>query len=150
MKKFILTIFVLFTCITYSIAAGYNLIITFNDGTSAVYSLTSQPKITMANDKLVLSSTSISAEYTLNKVKNFKYKDATGINSVNQDYTIHREGDKIILSGVVKVDIYTIDGSAVQIDPIQTSSSTIIDLSALRQGVYIIRANGKSVKITKK
>jgi hypothetical protein len=126
------------------------LTVTLSDGTKVTYDLASLPKVTMANDKLVITSSSINAEYELYLVKTFKFNDASGIKGLNQDNHISREGDKLILSGVNhKISIFTTDGKLLPVDLIKTSESTIIDLSTFSHGIYIISVDGKSVKIAK-
>lgn len=135
---------------TLVMTAANTLTVNLKDGTKVTYDLSSLPKVTMLNDKLVITSSRINAEYQLYLVKKFTYNDVTDIKDLSQDNKISREGDKLILSGVNhNVRIFTVDGKSVQADIIKTSESTVINLGSLQGGIYLIHVNGQSVKITK-
>lgn len=150
MRKLFLSLLVL-SCSLLAKAEDKTLIITFSDNTTQTFVLSTLPQISMANDKMTITTSSTTAEYDLYKVKTFTFGTvATGIQNVGNNASISMKGDKIIVSGInAKVRIFAIDGKAVSTTPIQADGQTIIALDTLPTGVYIINVNGKSVKISK-
>ena len=60
------------------------------------------------------------------------------------------QGDRIIVSGTdAQVRLFAIDSKAVSASPVRADGHTVISLSELPKGIYIINVNGKSVKISK-
>jgi hypothetical protein len=149
MRKLFLSLLVL-SCSLLAKAEDKTLIITFSDNTTQTFVLSTLPQISMANDKMTITTSSTTAEYDLYKVKTFTFGTVTGIQNIGDNTSISMKGDKIIVSGInAKVRIFAIDGKAVSTTPIQADGQTIIALDTLPTGVYIINVNGKSVKISK-
>ena len=60
------------------------------------------------------------------------------------------EGDRIIVDGTNnKVSAFALDGKAIKLSPITAGDKTIINLSELTHGVYIIKINNKSIKVAR-
>ncbi len=139
----------LFCCIIAK-AEDKSLIITFSDNTTQTFVLAALPQITMSNNKMTISAGSTTAEYDLYKIKTFTFSGTTEIKDIENNSSIIAEGDKIIIEGAnANVRIFSIDGKPATIKTTNLSSSTIIDISSLGRGVYIIKANDKTVKISK-
>lgn len=104
----------------------------------------------MENDKMTIKAGETTAEYDLYKVKTFTIGEATGIEGIAlKGFTM--DGNKFIVPGVNNsIRLYSVDGKKVELNQMQTDSASFISLDALPKGVYIISANGKSVKILKK
>lgn len=139
----------LFCCIIAK-AEDKSLIITFNDNTTQTFVLSTLPQITMANNKMTILAGATTAEYDLYKIKTFIFSGTTSIRNIEDNSEIKTEGNKIIIEGTnANVRIFSIDGKPATIKTINTSNSTVIDISSLNSGVYIIKANDKTVKISK-
>ncbi len=137
-------------CSIVAKAEDKSLIITFSDNTTQTFVLSALPQITMANNKMTISASSTTAEYDLYKIKTFTFSGTTEIKDIENNSSIIAEGDKIIIEGAnANVRIFSIDGKPATIKTTNLSSSTIIDISSLGRGVYIIKANDKTVKISK-
>lgn len=137
-------------CSIIAKAEDKSLIITFSDNTTQTFVLAALPQITMANNKMTISAGSTTAEYDLYKIKTFTFSGTTEIKDIENNSSIIAEGDKIIIEGAnANVRIFSIDGKPATIKTTNLSSSTIIDISSLGRGVYIIKANDKTVKISK-
>jgi hypothetical protein len=150
MRKILLLTLSFFSCLVLK-AEEKSLIITFSDNTTQTFVLSSLPQINMANDKMTITTGSTTAEYDLYKVKTFTFSGTTGIENIENNPSINTEGDKIIIQGTnAKVQIFSVDGKAVTLYPTNLTNSTVIDISSLGRGVYIIKANNKTVKISKK
>ena len=139
----------LFCCIIAK-AEDKSLIITFNDNTTQTFVLSTLPQITMANNKMTILAGATTAEYDLYKIKTFIFSGTTSIRNIEDNSEIKTEGNKIIIEGTnANVRIFSIDGKSTTIKTTNTSNSTVIDISSLNSGVYIIKANDKTVKISK-
>ena len=139
----------LFCCIIAK-AEDKSLIITFNDNTTQTFVLSTLPQITMANNKMTILAGATTAEYDLYKIKTFTFSGTTSIRNIEDNSEIKTEGNKIIIEGTnANVRIFSIDGKSTTIKTTNTSNSTVIDISSLNSGVYIIKANDKTVKISK-
>ena len=139
----------LFCCIIAK-AEDKSLIITFSDNTTQTFVLSTLPQITMANNKMTILAGATTAEYDLYKIKTFIFSGTTSIRNIEDNSEIKTEGNKIIIEGTnANVRIFSIDGKSTTIKTTNTSNSTVIDISSLNSGVYIIKANDKTVKISK-
>lgn len=138
-------------CSIVAKAEDKSLIITFSDNTTQTFVLSALPQITMANNKMTISAGSTTAEYDLYKIKTFTFSGTTGIENIENNSSIIAEGDKIIIEGAnANVRIFSVDGKTATLKTTSLSNSTIIDISSLGRGVYIIKANDKTLKISKK
>ena len=150
MRKLLLSLLALF-CSIVAKAEDKSLIITFSDNTTQTFVLSALPQITMANNKMTISAGSTTAEYDLYKIKTFTFSGTTGIENIENNSSIIAEGDKIIIEGAnANVKIFSVDGKTATLKTTSLSNSTIIDISSLGKGVYIIKANDKTLKISKK
>src|SRR5574344_197656 len=149
MRKLLLSLLALFCCIIAK-AEDKSLIITFSDNTTQTFVLSTLPQITMANNKMTILAGATTAEYDLYKIKTFTFSGTTSIGNIEDNSDIKTEGNRIIIEGTnAHVRIFSIDGKPATIKTINTSNSTVIDISSLNSGVYIIKANDKTVKISK-
>ena len=137
-------------CSMIAKAEEKSLIITFNDNTTQTFVLSTLPQITMANNKMTILAGATTAEYDLYKIKTFTFSGTTSIGNIEDNSDIKTEGNRIIIEVTnANVRIFSIDGKPATIKTINTSNSTVIDISSLNSGVYIIKANDKTVKISK-
>lgn len=126
-------------------------VVTFNDSTQQAFLLSSLPDVKMENDSMTITAGTMTAKYGLNTVKTFSFDTVdTGIKAIKAaDAAVH--GDALVIpSEKAKVKVYAVDGSTVNVRINRSNSKTIVDLSSLIPGrVYIINADGKSVKFLK-
>ena len=149
MRKLLLSLLAVF-CSMIAKAEEKSLIITFSDNTTQTFVLSTLPQITMANNKMTILAGATTAEYDLYKIKTFTFSGTTSIGNIEDNSDIKTEGNKIIIEGTnANVRIFSIDGKSTTIKTTNTSNSTVIDISSLNSGVYIIKANDKTVKISK-
>ena len=149
MRKLLLSLLAVF-CSMIAKVEEKSLIITFSDNTTQTFVLSTLPQITMANNKMTILAGATTAEYDLYKIKTFIFSGTTSIRNIEDNSDIKTEGNRIIIEGTnANVRIFSIDGKPATIKTINTSNSTVIDISSLNSGVYIIKANDKTVKISK-
>lgn len=98
---------------------------------------------------MTVKSTATTASYELWKVSTFTYGTTTGIKQVENNKFAF-EGDRIIVDGTNnKVSAFALDGKAIKLSPITAGDKTIINLSELTHGIYIIKINNKSIKVAR-
>ena len=149
MRKLLLSLLAVF-CSMIAKAEEKSLIITLSDNTTQTFVLSTLPQITMANNKMTILAGATTAEYDLYKIKTFTFSGTTSIGNIEDNSDIKTEGNRIIIEGTnANVRVFSIDGKPATIKTINTSNSTVIDISSLNSGVYIIKANDKTVKISK-
>lgn len=150
MKKIALSLWVALCCMTAHAADGKSLFVSFNDGSRIEFALSTLPEVTFGNDKMTVKSTATTASYELWKVSTFTYGTTTGIKQVETNNKFAFEGDRIIVDGTNnKVSAFALDGKAIKLSPITAGDKTIINLSELTHGVYIIKINNKSIKVAR-
>ena len=148
MKKLLLT-FIVMLAFSGIMRAQNSLIVTFADGSHQSFLLSTLPDIKMADDKMTIKTSATTAEYDLYTVKTFTFGDATGISSLNTG-RLSFNGDALVAPHAnAYVKAFALDGTEVRVGVSNTGSgSTVVDLSTLPAGkVYIIRVDGKAVKI---
>lgn len=149
MKKIALSLLVALSCISAKAADGKSLFVSFNDGSRIEFALSTLPEVTFGNDKMTVKSTATTASYELWKVSTFTYGTTTGIKQVENNKFAF-EGDRIIVDGTNnKVSAFALDGKAIKLSPITAGDKTIINLSELTHGIYIIKINNKSLKVAR-
>lgn len=149
MKKIALSLLIALSCISAKAADGKSLFVSFNDGSKIEFALSTLPEVTFGNDKMTVKSTATTASYELWKVSTFTYGTTTGIKQVGNNKFAF-EGDRIIVDGTNnKVSAFALDGKAIKLSPITAGDKTIINLSELTHGVYIIKINNKSIKVAR-
>lgn len=149
MKKIALSLLVALSCISAKAADGKSLFVSFNDGNKIEFALSTLPEVTFGNDKMTVKSTATTASYELWKVSTFTYGTTTGIKQVENNKFAF-EGDRIIVDGTNnKVSAFALDGKAIKLSPITAGDKTIINLSELTHGIYIIKINNKSIKVAR-
>ena len=150
MKKIALSLLIALSCISAKAADGKSLFVSFNDGSKIEFALSTQPEITFGNDKMTVKSTATTASYELWKVSTFTYGTTTGIKQVETNNKFAFEGDRIIVDGTNnKGSAFALDGKNIKLSPITVGDKTIINLSELTNGVYIIKINNKSLKVAR-
>ncbi|HRM87916.1 MAG TPA: T9SS C-terminal target domain-containing protein [Prevotella sp.] len=149
MKKIALSLLIALSCISAKAADGKSLFVSFNDGSKIEFALSTLPEVTFGNDKMTVKSTATTACYELWKVSTFTYGTTTGIKQVENNKFAF-EGDRIIVDGTNnKVSAFALDGKAIKLSPITAGDKTIINLSELTHGIYIIKINNKSIKVAR-
>ena len=150
MKKIALSLLIALNCISAKAADGKSLFVSFNDGSRIEFALSTLPEVTFGNDKMTVKSTATTASYELWKVSTFTYGTTTGIKLVETNNKFAFEGDRIIVDGTNnKVSAFALDGKNIKLSPITVGDKTIINLSELTNGVYIIKINNKSLKVAR-
>ena len=153
MKKVLLTMLAVFAvCLMTN--AEHKLVVQLVNGTTQSYVLAEKPEITMTDSKLKVSSPFVSSEYAIASVTDFHFEElsATAVNQVGKDELrfVRQSNDHVTLYGAAgNVSVYDESGCK-QPSAVSTSGEqTDINLSSMPKGMYIIKTNRQSFKITK-
>ena len=140
---------------TIGIAKAKMLVITAKDGTESRFRLRSLPRVTVEKPYLVVKGDGIDVSFELEQMQRMHYEEdptPTGIDEANEQQAATDQEEETIrfnnLPTGTTVGIYTIDGK--QIYSHASDGSTFsLPLSTLKNGVYIVKANGLTYKIQK-
>lgn len=132
------------------------LIIQMKNGSENTFFLKDKPKVTFEGVNLKVSATTGDVSYALADVLRFTYakKSPTGISEQVEDRTgVAFEGDVLVISQLkanAVASIYTLDGKLIrQLRP-QRTGTYRINLSELPSGLYLVKADNVTYKITKR
>ena len=131
------------------------LVIIQQDNSKVYYDLDEEPLTTFTPDDLVIMTQSTTISYPLNSIKQFVYeKGAVGIEEVSRDgVCISQDGNSIVVTGLPSgksVVLYSTDGYQIAKQVSDGSQRTVLSLSQLPVGVYIVKADTITYKTTKR
>ena len=132
------------------------LIIQMKNGSENTFFLKDKPKVTFEGVNLKVSATTGDVSFALADVQRFTYakKSTTGISEQVENPTgVAFEGDVLVISQLkanATANIYALDGKLIrQLKP-QRSGTFRISLSELPSGLYLVKADNVTYKITKR
>lgn len=152
MNRYLISALALLASLTAS-AAGDALNLTMKDGNVHSFLLSTKPVVTMADGKLNVATDDATATYDLFQVSQYAFGDAsTSVKGISAANVITREGDNVVFHGVSadRVVVSSTDGALVGAAVSDTGDDTMVSLSSLPSGIYIIKVAGTSIKISKK
>lgn len=156
MKKFILSIVSLFLLGAATALASNVLVIHLTDGTTYSYILIDEePVISFQGEQIVVTASSRTLQFNMQAVTYFNYEttDATDIDEGISPNGMQMNGDRLVFNGLpagCPIYIYGVGGQLYLKMEADADGNAIVDLSSLNTGVYIVKANEISTKITKK
>lgn len=125
------------------------------DGTKVSYALMDKPKITFTPNDLVIASNGVEVSYPISQLARFTYESASGIEKVANSDTLIRpfdvSGDILIFhttSQSLSIEVFSIDGRLIGHHEVEANKTFSIPLDTFVEGIYIIRINGISYKIS--
>jgi hypothetical protein len=125
-------------------------------GQRTEYALTETPKLTYDGNTVTLTTTKVSVDYTASNILKVMLTDisSTGINDVESSLgNILLSNDEVRMSGLAadeSVTLYNVNGMLLSSWKATSMGELTISLSDLSRGVYIIKANHQSFKVTRK
>lgn len=119
--------------------------------------LADKPKVTFEGNQLMVTceNASASASFNLSDIIRFTYegKDAAGIDELTVDPAeISMEGGTLVISQMKAnstVNVYSMDGKLVRQLTAQRAGTYRLSLSSFPAGVYLVKADNTTFKITK-
>ena len=123
-----------------------------NDGKETALMLDTHPVVTFSNGKMVITSDEQTFEFPFNIVSRFTYSvgDFSSIEEIKMD--LERNGEYVALpEGTTKKDVsvYTTDGRLMSVKIHESGQRTILNISSLPKGVYIVKAKNRTFKMTR-
>lgn len=123
----------------------------------ATYALKDKPKIKFLDSELIISSSSIDVEYhSINEISKFTYEDnsESGIFNILTNETMFKYNGEYLqfpfLKANTMVNVYSINGACIFNKTIHYSGTYAFPLSHLQTGVYLIKVDGVTFKVSKK
>lgn len=135
---------------------GPTLLILTKDGAQTAYALSEKPQVKFEGKKLHITSSKVDITYALSDIVRFTYADLdpSGIDEIGETQTEvgYQDGTLTIsqLKAGATVTVYGIDGKQVRQLKATRAGTYRLNLSALPQGVYIIKADTITYKIMKR
>lgn len=134
--------------------AGNVLVVHLMSGETYNYVLSEEPVITFSGEKIIINTTNTEHQFSMEAVKFFNYElqNTTAIGEVTTD-GMRILGDRIVFSGLPAnspIYLYDTGGQLYLKTAADADGNAVVELSSISKGVYIVKANNISTKITKK
>ena len=124
------------------------------DGKVMNINLNEQPVTTYSDGQLIITTTKTTVTFPLEQVVKYTYTYATGISSPEAvGSKMSADGESITFTGLkanTPVYLYTVAGQLVNTVTATGQSKTTVSVSGFPVGVYVVKANGVTFKITKR
>lgn len=125
------------------------------DGKVMNIKLSEEPVTTYADGKLIITTTRTTVTFPLEQVVKYTYSDGTdGISSpAAMSSEVSADGETITFKGLkpgTAVSLYTVAGQLVSTVTSNGPAKTVVSVSQLPVGVYVVKTNGITYKITKR
>ena len=153
MKKILLLLLV-FSTVSVTYADDWILQIWQNDGNVMNINLNDEPVTTYSEGNLLIRTKNSSITYPLEKVKKYTFVSSSDIQEINgMDASFSQDGETLIFRNLkenTNIEIFTVSGQVVKKINNGKHSKATVSVSNLPIGVYVIKANDLTFKITKR
>lgn len=137
-------------------ACAQQLIVKTIDGNSQTIALSTQPRITIKDGSLIISTNGTEISFPLQSVDKYSFSETgdSGIKQVDkQDTPFRLDNDRIIFNQSESsrtVMFYSVSGMLLKSFTIEPGPGGYFDISMLSPGIYMVRVNDITFKIAKK
>ena len=153
MKK-LLSLLILFVFAHSVMADDMILQIWQSDGNVVNIDLNEQPVTRYADGNLIITTTKTTISYPLEKVAKYTYVSAEGIESINgMRSKFSQDGETLTFSGLTQgteISVYASSGQMMRKTKAGPNAKTTVSVSDLPSGVYLVKVNSVTYKITKR
>lgn len=125
------------------------------DGQVLTISLVDEPRTTYSDGNLIITSSKTSVTLPLEKVRRYTYESAA--NGIDEAKTVRAafslDGETLTLTGLkpaTTIHLYNAAGQLLRTIDSGTQSKVVVSVSNLPVGVYVVKANDVTYKITKR
>lgn len=138
------------------VANAQKLIVWLNSGEKVYYELNTMPKTTFTESNIVISTTDASVVYPISDIKKYTFESSnSSMQNIegNKDIHVSQNGNIVTIANLKEgssVKVYSVDGIMVSNYVARANESLKITLSKFPVGVYLIRTNNITYKITKR
>lgn len=138
-------------------AESNSLLIHFADGTSASIQLYTRPRVTFEGDRVCVRSSVADFSYPAAEVLRFQYR--VNDHTVGADApeaageTFRQEDGNITFDASVPaaaIQLFAEDGKLMPVSLATANGRSVLSLSPLPAGVYVLKVNGQTSKIVKR
>lgn len=153
MKK-LLSLIILFVFAHSVMADDMILQIWQSDGNVVNIDLSEEPVTRYTDGNLIITTTKTTISYPLEKVAKYTYISADGIESINgMRSKFSQDGETLIFSGLAQgteISVYASSGQLIRKTKAGSQAKTTVSVSSLPPGVYLVKVNSITYKITKR
>ena len=153
MKK-LLSLIILFVFALSAMADDMILQIWQSDGKVVNIDLNEQPVTRYADGNLIITTTKTTITYPLEKVAKYTYVSAEGIQSLEgMRSKFSQDGETLTFSGLkqgTEIAVYASSGQVLRKTKTGSHAKTTVSVSDLPSGVYLVKVNSVTYKITKR
>lgn len=126
-----------------------------SDGQVMTIKLSEEPKTSYADGNLVIKTTTSSVTFPLEKVRKFTYSDeSSGIGSpISMRSEISADGETLTFTNLkprTTIQLYNVAGQLLRTVRSDGQSKATVSVSRFPIGVYVVKVNGVTYKITKR
>lgn len=131
-----------------------DLVLWFHDGTNLSIQLYTKPRITFEGNHVYITSPLVTLDYLANDVVRFTYtSETTSISETGKGTQYQYHHNQIVFDAdfsSTDVKLYSEDGRQLPVSLTTADGQTILSLSSLPKGVYILSIKGNNLKILKR
>lgn len=144
------------SCLSMQADQLETLIVKLKDGSETAFFLKDKPQVKFEGTNLKVTSSVTDATFALADVLRFTYakKDPSGINETVIDPTAVEFKDGVLVISQLKadatVDVYALDGKLICQLKARHAGTYRLSLSELPSGLYLVKADNITYKITKR
>lgn len=155
-KKTLLSIALLLVSLAAGADTGTSLVVLMKNGNTSTFELATKPKVTFDATNLMIHTVNEDVSIPLTDIVRywFEINEATGITEKDADKSaIDYKDGALVLNGLkagTEVHVYDADGREVQAMTARHDGTSRLSLSQLPTGVYIVKLNSTTYKITKR
>ena len=125
------------------------------DGQVLTISLADEPRTTYSDGNLIITSSKTSVTLPLERVRRYTYESvASGIDEAKAVHVaFSRDGETLTLAGLkpgTAIYLYNVAGQLLRTLDSGTQPEVVVSVSQLPAGVYVVKANDVTYKITKR
>ena len=124
------------------------------DGQVMSINLTDEPKTTYVDGNFVITTTRTTITYPLEEVKKYTYMSTNGITQPEGlAARFSQDGESITFTGLerdTEISVYSASGQIVRKVKADGQDKTTVSVSDLPTGVYVVKVNAITYKITKR
>ena len=124
------------------------------DGQVVTIALSEEPVTRYADGNLIITTTKTSITYPLEKVRKYTYVSADGISSLEgMKSRLSQDGETLIFSGLsqgTEITMYSTSGLVLRKVKSGSQAKITVSVSDLPPGVYLVKVNSVTYKITKR
>lgn len=130
---------------TIAKADNFALKVNLYGSTSAMYVLDSKPVITYSDNSIIIKNQSLEDTYPISEVESFTFVEtpASGIEKITDNITYEFRNNVFTCEGQY-IRVFNLSGHAV------SEGNSSVSLEALADGLYIISAGNRTIKVIKK